>query len=447
MNVVKKDIDQLNATLTVSIEKQDYEKNVENALRDYGKKASINGFRPGKVPAGLVKKMYGKHFIVEQVTKLANQALQNFIKESNLDILGEPLPVTTDVNFDTQTDFNFSFEIGLAPKITIPNDLMKKVAYNQIKVGKEVIDGQVEQLLNRFGQFSESEAVTGEEMLQGNFVQVDAAGKEVEGGHTVQAASILLKVQKTEAVKALFKGKKQGDSVVFNPSKVLENESDVAYMLRVTKEDTAKLSADYRFTIEKVQLFKPAELNQELLDKVFGEGKLTTEEELRNELTKTVESRYTINSDYKFLLDIREAVKEYSFELPEAFLKRWLIAANEERNVSPEQIEEEFPLYMIDLRWQIIKGSIISENDIKVTHEDLMEAARRFARLQMTQMGFFNPEDDDINRWAGEIVKDREQVQKLLENEVETKLVTCLKEKLKPTVKSLSPAEFEELFK
>lgn len=447
MNVVKQDIDQLNATLTVSIEKQDYEKNVENALRDYGKKASINGFRPGKVPAGLVKKMYGKHFIVEQVNKLISKALQEYISEQKLDILGEPLPIASDVNFDTQTDFKFNFEIGLAPKISVPTDLLKKVTYNQITVPADVVDGQVEQLLNRFGQFIDSDAVTSEEMLQGSFDQVDASGAVIEGGHSVQVASILLKVQKSEALKQLFIGKKVGDAVVFNPSKVMENESDYAYMLRLTKDDTEKLSADYKFTINKIQLFKKAEINQELLDKVFGEGKLKTEDDLRQELTKTVEARYAINSDYKYLLDIREAVKDYSFDLPEAFLKRWLIAANEERNVSPEQIEEEFPTYMVDFRWQLIKTSIVSNNDIKVTQEDIFEGARRFARLQMSQMGYHNPEEEDVNRWAGEIVKDREQVQRLLENEVEQKLVACLKEQLKPTTKSLTPVEFEELFK
>ena len=444
MNITKEG-EGLTAVLKVSISPEDYNARVDSALKEQRKKAKIDGFRPGTVPMGMVKKMYGKYILVDEVNSLLSESLQNYIRENELRLLGEPLPnneLQKDIDWDSSNDMEFVFDIAIAPEISVSLSKKNKAVFYKIIADDAMIQSQVDSFTSRFGIQETVDTIEGTELVRGSITQVVD-----ENPHVKESVSLLLSKVATESELSVFKTAKKGDIITFNPLKTFENETEVAALLGIEKENRELLKSDYTFEINEILRFKKAEVNQELFDKVFGEGVVSSEKEMRQKLKDDAEQRLVINSDYKFFYDFKESfVKSQKIELPEEFLKRWLLETNRDNDkVTPEQIESDFSYFLDDLRWQLLSGKIMKDNNITVTQDDLKHGAKEFTRMQFAQFGMYNPSDEDLEKWSLEILKNRDEANKIYETEMQNKLVAYLKETIKLDEKEITLEEFNKM--
>ncbi len=448
MNIVRKDHDSVNATITISIEKADYSEKVEKTLRDYRKKANIPGFRPGMVPMGLLKKMYGKSILADEINKMLSDELYKYIRENNINILGEPLPneeEQKEINFDTQEDFEFSFDLGLAPEFEVELNKKDKVKFYHIAASDEMVNNQVKSYTSRYGKYAQEETVEEKDMVKGLVVELEN-GEVKEDGIQVSDAVLTPAYMKDEASKNSFVGKKAGDQVTFNPKTAFENEAEIASLLKVKKEDVAGLTADFLFTIESNTRYHEAEVNQELFDKVYGDGVVNSEEEFIAKIKATIEDQLQQDSNYKFGMDAREAlIKKYSdLTFPDAFLKRWLALTNKE--LTADKIEEDYPKMIADLKWQLIKDKIARANNVQVENEDVQAYGRQVARAQFAQYGMTGLDDAILDNYAKDMFKNEEQLRNIIDRVAENKVVDIIKNTVKLDTKEVSIEEFNKMF-
>ena len=424
MNVSLKNIDATKGIVKLEIVKADYADKVEKSLRSFRQKADVPGFRKGMVPMGMVKKMYGKHVLVEEINKLVSANLYNYIRENKLNILGEPLPNETEqkeINFDTQEDFEFCFDVALAPEIKIELSKNDKLPYFQVNIDDEMIGKQVE--------------------------AYQANGSPKEGGIVVEEAVLMPMYMKDEAEKAKFIGAKKNSVIVFNPNKAYEGaEAEIASFLKVDKDAVSGITGDFSFEITEVTRHKNAELNQELFDKVFGEGVVTSEEEFKNKIREALAEQFTPQSDFKFLVDARDLLVQKAGELSfaEDLLKRWLLVANEKN--TKEKIDEEYPRIIEDLKYQLIKENLVKENGLKVEDADIEDFAKRVAKAQFAQYGMLSVPEDVLANYAKDILKNKQTLQNIIDRAVEEKLAGWLKEQVELDTKSVTVDEFNKLF-
>lgn len=448
MNIVRKDIDQNNATLTLTIVKSDYAEKVDQKLREYRKKANIPGFRPGMVPVGLVKKMYGKAITAEEINKLVSDELYNYIRENKINMLGEPLPNETEqkeINFDTQEDFEFVFDLGIAPEFEVELTKKDKVKAYSIAVSEEMIDNQVKSYTSRYGKYVQEETVEEKDMVKGEVLEL-ADGKVNENGLKISDAVLTPAYIKDEAQKAKFVGAAKGDVIVFNPQTAFGNEAEISSLLKISKDEAKNITADFQIKIEGITRYYDAEVNQELFDKVYGEGVVANEEEFRAKIKEGILETLSGDTDYKFGVDAREVVlaKFDGLTFPDAFLKRWLLATNE--NLSAETLEEDFPKMIADLKWQLIKDKIAKANDIKVEVEDVNAYARKIAAAQFAQYGMVGMGDDILDNYAKDMLKKEETVKGIVERVAENKVFEIIKNSVKLDTKEVSIEEFNKMF-
>ncbi|RUT79286.1 trigger factor [Ancylomarina longa] len=448
MNITKTNIDDLNAVIKLQIVKEDYESRVNDVLKDHRKKANINGFRPGKVPMGVIKKMYGTPVLADEINKILSQELMKYIRENDLKIMGEPLPNETDqkeIDWEKDSEFEFAFDIALTPEYTLNLSKRDKINFYKIKVDDKMIENGVQMHARRFGSNEAVEVVEEKELLKGNYAQVDAEGKLIEDGIVSNDVAITLEYMADEDAKKKFIGTKKNDIIVFNPAKAFANKTDLASMLNISKEEAETLDADFQFTITEINKFVNAELNQELFDKVFGEGSVTSLEEFQNKIKEDIEKQLINDSDYKFLIDAKEKlVKKSKMELPEAFLKRWIIATNKE--MTEEQVETDFTSYVDDFKWQLIKTRLTEENDLKVSEEEIMEFAKKQALMQFQQYGMMDVPEEYLNNYAQQMMQNQDEQRKIYDRKLDDKVVGYLKETIKIEEKELSTEEFNKMF-
>jgi trigger factor len=448
MNISRENIDELNAILTVSIEKNDYEATVSDVLKNYRKKANMPGFRPGMVPAGLIKKMYGKAALAEEVNKILSKSLTDYIHAEKLNVLGEPLPndeKQTAIDWENQTDFSFVFDIGMAPEISVKLDEGTTVPFYTIAASEEMISKQVDAYAGRLGENKVIEVAGENDTLRGNFAQLDAEGNELEGGIKADAVVIAIDLMKDSEVKTSVIGKKAGDVVVFDPIKTYENKHEVSHMLNISHEEAEALSGNFSFTIAEVLHFEKAELNQDLFSKIYGEdSEIATEEEFKAKIKAEIEENFVYSSNYKFALDSRDALlKQIQFALPEAFLKRWILATNEK--MTQEQIDSDFDNFMVDLKWQLIKDRIVKDNELKITEEDVKALAKEMAAAQFRQYGLNNVEDEHLENYASHMLKNEEERRKLVSRKQEDIIVATIKDKVTLDLKDVSYEAFNKM--
>jgi len=447
MNIVRQDIDSLNAILKVQIAKADYSPKVEAALKNASKTIQMPGFRKGMVPMGMIRKMHGKHLLVEEINKLAVDSLFNFLDTEKLQILGEPLPNEDQqgtINWDSE-DFEFHYDVAIQPEVTLTLDKKTKANYYKINVDDSFIDKQVDSMQNQFGTNLEVDVIEDEELISANFTELDADGNVLEGGHVKENAYVLLKSVPEEYRKA-FKGLTVGTTVNFAPMEAVKHQPEVISMLGLKHENVRELNATYKVEITTIKKFIKAEINQDLFNSSFGAGAVSSEAEFRAKIKENLEARFQINSDYKFYGDFRNQLMEtYPIQLPEAFLKRWIIAANRDKNIAPGQIEEELPLFFEDLKWQLVKGHFIKLQNMVVSEEEFKAASIEFARMQFQQFGYYNPGDEELQHWATEIAKNKEEAKKIYDIEMDKKMITFLKETIKLEEKSVSFEEFNAM--
>ena len=448
MNITRENIDELNAILTVSIEKNDYEATVNDVLKNYRKKANMPGFRPGMVPAGLIKKMYGKAALADEVNKIISKSLTEYIHAENLNVLGEPLPNEEKqpaIDWDNQTDFSFVFDIGMAPAIDVKLDEMAALPFYNIIADDEMVSKQVDAYASRLGENKVVETVGEKDTVRGNFVQLNEDGGELEGGIVAEKVVIAIDLMKDEDAKASFIGKKAGDLIVFDPVKAYDNKHDVGHMLNISHEAAENLSGNFSFTIVEVLHFEKAELNEDLFKKIYGEDcGIATEEEFKAKVKAEIEENFVYSSNYKFALDSRDnLIKAIPFALPEAFLKRWIKATNEK--MTDEQIDGDFDNFMTDLKWQLIKDRIVRDNDLKITEEDVRALAKEMAAMQFRQYGLNNVGDEHLENYANHMLKNEEERRKLVARKQEDVIVATIKDKVTLDVKEVSFDEFNKM--
>lgn len=449
MKISKRSIDDLNVVVKVIIEKPDYEVTVNETLKDYRKKANMPGFRKGMVPAGLIKKMYGKSALAEEVNKILSRELTKYIVDEKLNVLGEPLPSETEpakVDFEKEEDFEFSFDLGLSPAINIDFPKVGKLPFYELIIDADLIDKQVEGYANRFGENVPAEVVGEKESTIGDFAQLDAEGNLLEGGLTAEEVQVSVQLIKDEAVQKLFIGAKVGDVLKFNPKVAMGDDHQLAHMLKVKEEQIAELDAEFNFTIKTINTFVAAPVDESLIQKVYGDNtEVKTIEEFRNKIEQELKFNNLYSSNYKFLIDAKTALTaNVSMQLPEAFLKRWLVETNEK--VTAEQIEQEFESFRKDLEWTLIKSHLAKENEVKIEEEDVKSMAREMALMQFRQYGMFNVPDEYLDNYANSILQDKEQRQRLTEKKIEDKVLELVKEKAGIVQKQVTQKEFDDLF-
>ena len=441
MNVTRQG-EGLVSVLAVQIAQADYAEKVDAVLKDYRKKANVKGFRPGTVPMGMIKQMYGKYATVDEVNKLVSEALQNYFKDNKLHVLGEPLANEgqKEINWDKDTDFEFLFDVAFAPEINIELSKKNKADYYKIAVDDKMINDTVESYCGRFGKQEDVDDIKGTEFVAG---PLKCVGAET----CVETGSLLLTRVKDAKELAKFKKAKKGDVVTFNPKKAFDDEEETKLFTGAKVENTAAMEADYELTVKSIKRYTNAEVNQELFDKVFGKGNIKSEEEFKARIKSDMEKNFAINSDFKFLADFKKKLLDTNkIELPEDFLKRWLLEANKENEkITPEQIEKEFPLFMEDLRWQLISGKIVKDNNIQVNPNEIEEAAKDFTRMQLAQYGLTNADDKMVENWSKEILKNRDQVNQIYEMEENKKLIAYFKETVKVAEQEVTLEKFNEL--
>lgn len=449
MNVSLKNIDAVSGIVKLEIVKADYAEQVEKSLRNFRQKANVPGFRKGMVPMGMVKKMYGKHVLVEEVNKLVSENLFSYIRENKLNILGEPMPNESEqkpINFDTQEDFEFCFDVALAPEINIALSKSDKLPYYEVAIDDEMLNQQIDAYTANFGTYDKADEVEEKDMVKGTVAELEN-GSPKEGGIVVEDAVLMPAYMKDEAEKAKFVGAKVNSVVVFNPNKAYEGaEAEIASFLKVDKEAVAGITGDFSFEITEITRHQKAEMNQELFDKVFGEGVVTSEEEFKNKIKEALTDQFTPQSDYKFLLDAREVLVQKAGEMKFAddMLKRWLVAANE--NTTAEKVEEDFPKMIEDLKYQLIKENLVKSNNLKVEDADIEAFAKRVAQAQFAQYGMLSVPEDVLANYAKDMLKNKQTLQNIIDRAVEEKLAAWLKEQVELDVKEVSTEEFGKLF-
>jgi trigger factor len=444
MNITKENIDDLNALLKVEIKKADYEMNVEKVLRDYRRKANVKGFRPGMVPIGLVKKMYGKAVQLDEINKLVSESIHKYIHDEKVEILGDPLPKESDqelIDFDTQEDFNFTFELGLTPQFEIKLSKKNKVNYYQINADEKMKTDFIGNYTRRFGEFKSSVKSGEKDMLKGNVAELNGSDEGLKAENTTLSIDII----KDEKIKKHFIGKQIDDEIDFDLRKAFPNDYEIAGILNKKKDEVADITGKFRFTIKEINRFEPAEINQNLFDKVYGEGIVNSEDEFMNRVEQEIVTNLKRESDYKVMVDIKKLILEKTeFSLPEDFLKKWLLKANEK--TSEEQIEKEFDSFRSDLKWQLIRNKIARENEIKISDEELQKEAENITRYQFQQYGLFYATDEQIGNYAKEMLKREEEAKRIAEKILEEKAIEKLKEVVKLEDKKITAEDFNKLF-
>ena len=449
MNVSLINNDSVRGLIKLEIVKSDYEAAVEKSLRSFRQKANVPGFRKGMVPMGMVKKIYGKQALLEEVNRLVSDKLFKYIRENNLNILGEPLASEAEpsaLDFDKDEDFVFNFDVALAPEININMSKEDTLPYYEVKIDDDMLNKQVEAYTANFGTYEAGEEVEEKDLVKGTVAELEN-GAPKEGGVVVENAVLMPMYIKDEAEKAKFIGSKVNTVVVFNPNKAYEGaEAEIASFLHVEKEKVAELTGDFSFEIKEISRHKNAELNQELFDKVFGESVVTSEEEFRNKIREALAEQFTPQCDFKFLSDAREVLVKKAGELKFAddILKRWLLVANEKNTA--ENIENDYPHIIEDLTYHLIKESLVKANGLKVQDADIEEFAKRVAKAQFAQYGMLSVPEDALENYAKEMLKNKQTLQNILDRAVEEKLAAWLKEQVTIDKKEVTADEFAKMF-
>lgn len=450
MNVSFEKVDKVNALLTIQIEKADYEKKVSAALKDFRKKASLPGFRPGMVPTSLLKKRFGTEILAEQVNKILGEEVYKYIREQKINILGEPLPnedKQEPVDFVNKEDFTFVFDVALAPEFDAKISDKDTLDYYQIEVTDEMVNSQVESYAQRGGQYNKVEEYKEGDMVKGILAQLDAEGNVLEGGIQVEGAVMLPNYMKNEDEKAKFNGTKVNDVLVINPAKAYEdNDVELSSLLKISKEEAAEMKSDFSYQVTEITRYEASAINQELFDKMLGEGVVSSEEEFRAYIKKQLEDQFANDSQYKLTLDLRSYLTERigKLEYPEATLKRIMSLNNQDKDA--DFIEKNFAPSLEELTWHLIKEQLSEQLEIKVEEADILESAKIATRLQFAQYGMMNIPEDMLLNYAKEMMKNKQQVENMVARTIENKIADKAMEVVTLNRKTVSLDEFNKMF-
>ncbi len=448
MNVTLEKNGNVNGVITISFKEEDYQSDVKKELARIGREHPLKGFRPGHVPAALLKKHYGNEVLVNVIDRKVSKALNDYIQENKLDVLGEPmLSKDTKINFNTDKDFDFKFDLGLAPEFDVKLDKRVKVPFYNIEVSQEMVDKQNDNFKKRFGKQVPGEVASEDSLLRGSMAELNEDGTEKADGIKVEKTIISPQYLKADDEKAKFVGHKVNDEIVFNPFKAADgNVTELAAMLNVDKKD-AEVKSDFKFVPSEILVNQEAEMNQELFDNVLGKDQAKDENEYLEKLKEMIANQLKNDSNYRFTIDAEDVLKKKvgDLELPDEFLKRFL-AARAGKDADEKKIEEDYPKTKAQIVWQLIKEKVARNLNVKLEKEDVMRLARFFAAQQFAQYGMTNIPDDVIEKYAGELLEKQEYANEIQNRAFEDKLFAAIKEVVALNEKNVTVEEFNKLF-
>ena len=442
MKITQEKKDDLNALLKINLSSKDYQQKVNDVIKNYCKTANVPGFRKGKVPAGQIKKMYGKSILVEEVNKLLQDSIYKYITENKIEVLGNPLPLENNIDWENSVDFEFKFEMGLAPDFKV--DLDKKVKFNfyKIKADKKMIDHYCNDVAKRYGSMIHPDISEENDLILGDFVQLDNKKNILEGGisHT---ASVALDVIMDKKSKKSLIGVSKDSEVIIRINKNFSK--DVSHMLNINKEQADLLDSNFKFTVKNISRMNPSDLNQDLFDKVFGKGSVNNKKEFRSKIQDEIEKSFIVESDRKLKNDVvLHLINKLNLKLPDEFLKKWLLQTND-KNLTSEQIEAEYTQYSKSLRWQLIENKIIKENNLEVTNEDVLNHTKDLIKQNFAQYGQKAPEENKLTEIAGKVLENEDERKKVYNQLYDFKTLSLYKRKFKLNDKSVTYDEFVKL--
>lgn len=434
MDITKEQIDDLNAIVTVAINKEDYSDKVNQILNDYRKKANIPGFRKGHVPLGLVKKQYGRAVLVDEVNKLLQDSLNKYLTEEKIDVLGNPLPKQqNDFDWDAE-NFSFEFELGLTPNFEVELNGKKPLTLYKITADKKMIDSQIESFRKQYGKLISQKTVGDNDEITGTFTNEEA---EINNRTTFSISKI-----KGKSNLKLLKGASKGDVIMLPTKGLFEEAHDLIRHLGVSHDVAHDLDVEVSLEIEEINTRELAEVNQEFLDKLFGKDEVTSEEEMAQKIKEDAEKQFKQQADQKLLNDVTEyLVESTKFKLPAEFLQKW-IQATGEKPLSEDEAKEEYEKSEKGLRYQLIEGKLIQDNNLQVTYDEIKEFAKGFIKAQMAQFGQLNPSDEDVEGIVGRVLSNQDEVKRMSEQLMSQKLVTLYKEKANLKEKEITYEDF-----
>lgn len=429
MNISQEKIDSLNAVVTINIKPEDYQPRVEKAIKDHAKKAKIPGFRPGMVPPAHIKKMYGKSILVDEVNNLLSDTLNNYINEQQLEVLGQPLPKMDDTkqyNWDFADDFEFNYEVGLAPAFEVDFSSKDKVTQYVIKADKETLESRIKNIRKSYGKMTNPDVSADGDVLYAELVQLSPDGSVFDGGVS-NTTSVRLDQVQDEKIKKSLIGLKKGDEVTLDIQKAYNNDATrIAAILKVDDETAAELKSKFRLTVKNVNRLEESDLNQEFFDKLFGEGTVTTEEEFRKKITEEVEAMFAQDAERKLQNDLYKlAIEKATFQLPDEFLKRWLKATNEK--LTEEELTGGYDDFAKNLKWTLIENKIIKDNKIEIKYEEVFAAAKQRLDAQFRMYSPQSLSEEQLGQYTVQYLQNRDEANKIFEEVKAIKALDYLK--------------------
>ena len=437
--------DKVNGLMTLTVEEADYKDNVEKTLKNYRKKANVPGFRVGMVPMGMIKKQYGTAVKVEEINKLLGEEIYKYVKDNNIQMLGEPLPheAQEPVDLEKEAPYTFQFDIAVAPEMNATLTGDDTIDHYTIAVDDDIINRQIDMFASRAGHYDKVEEYQANDMLKGDLRELDAEGNTKEGGITVEGAVLMPEYIKVDDQKKLFDGCKLGDIITFNPKKAYpESDVEVSSLLKIKKEEVAEMNSDFSYQVTEISRYTKAEVGQELFDQVFGKDAVKDEKEFREKIAEGLKAQFAVDSDFKFIQDVRKYMENKVGELtyPDALLKRVMLNNNKQ-----EYVDKNYEQSIKELTWHLIKEQLVNANGIKIDDADIKETAKEAARAQFAQYGMTNIPEEYIDNYATDMLKKKEYIDSFVDRSIDRKLTAVLKNVVKLNEKTATLDEFNKL--
>ncbi len=450
MNISFENPDKVNGVLTLTIEKDDYQAEVDKTLKDYRKKANVPGFRVGQAPIGLIKRQFGASVKADVVNKLIGKNLNDYIKDNNIDMLGEPLANANQVPQDLEADgpYTFIFDIAVAPEFKIELTADDSIDYYDIDVDDKLVSQQVEMFQSRAGHYDKVEEYDGSQndMLKGDLRELDADGNAKEDGIVVEAAVLMPEYIKVDDQRALFDGVKLGSVITFNPKKAYpESNAEIKSLLKIDDAKAEELTSDFTFLVTEISRYTKAEVNQELFDQIYGKDNVKDEADFRQKIAEGIKNQLKSDTDYKFLLDVRAYAENKVGELtfPNELLKRIMLNNNQEKGEA--FVNEHFDASIKELKWSLIKNQLVKAAEIKIEDADVKAVAVEAARIQFAQYGMNNVPEEYLEKYANDMLKDKNYIDNLVERAIDVKLADAVKKVVKLNQKTISLDDFNKM--
>ena len=446
MDVKIKNIDALNAVMTIKISNEDYEGPYNSSLKKYRNQIQLPGFRKGHIPTSVIKKKYGPSILAEEIDKLLSESINKHINENKINILGNPLPKNDEnlqIDWKNPGDFEFEYDLGIAPEFELNLPGKDKYAYHKVKVDDKLINKQIEDFARRYGKLSLVDEAAEKDMIMASFKELDTNDQVVEEGFAHNSTVSVEFVEDKKTKKKLL-GLKASDVLTIDPRLLSKNEADMAAMLGIDKDRAAAYNRNVQLTVTEVKRLEPANVDQGLFDKILGEGEVKTEEEFRNRIAEDLEKMFKGDSDRIFKKTVSDTlIKKLKLNLPDDFLKRWILATNKE--ATEDQLNNEYEQYAKGLKWQLIENKIIRDNDIKVESDEVLARTKELLGSQYSQYGMMIPADEELTKAAQNVLSNQEETRKIFDMMYDQKVTTFLKDTLKIADKSVDYDAFIKL--